>query len=282
MGRRLAALAALLALAAGVGAAVVFGTRSSKPSPTRTVAVTTRARPVRHTPPPPRRPQRVPVPILMYHVLAAAPANATYPSLFVSPADLAAQVGWLAAHGYHAVTLQQMYAAWHGSAALPPKPVVLTFDDGYLSDYTVALPTLRRRHWPGVLDLVVKNLRQGDIQPWQVRALVAAGWEVAAHTITHADLTTLGPAQLRYEVAGSRAAIRQKFGRPVDFFCYPAGRYDPQVVAAVKAAGFQGATTENPGLGNPSEPFTLARIRVDPGDGAAGLARKLARYGSTA
>ena len=278
MARRLAALAALLAFAAAAVAAVVLGTRSSHSTPTQTVAArrhTTTAR----GPAPRPRPSRAPVPILMYHVLGTAPSGAAYPSLFVPSADLAAQVGWLASHGYHAVTLGGLFDAWRGKRALPPKPIVLSFDDGYLSDYTVALPTLHRHAWPGVLNLLVKNLAPGDIQPWQVRRLIAAGWEVDAHTISHADLTTLDSARLRYEVSGSRAAIRRRFHVPVDFFCYPAGRYDAQVITAVKSAGFWGATTENPGLGRKTEPFTLARIRVDPGDGVAGLARKLRQYG---
>jgi peptidoglycan/xylan/chitin deacetylase (PgdA/CDA1 family) len=279
MARRLAALAALLAFAAAAAAAVVLATRSSHTTPAQTVAAprhTTTAR----RPPPRPRPSRAPVPILMYHVLGTAPAGAAYPSLFVPSADLEAQVGWLAGHGYHAVTLQRLFDAWRGTRALPPNPVVLSFDDGYLSDYAVALPTLRRHAWPGVLNLVLKNLGPGDIQPWQVRKLIAAGWEVDAHTISHADLTTLDPSRLRDEVSGSRAAIRRRFHVPVDFFCYPAGRYDAQVVTAVKAAGFWGATTENPGLGRKTEPFTLARIRVEPGDGVAGLARKLRQYGA--
>jgi peptidoglycan/xylan/chitin deacetylase (PgdA/CDA1 family) len=279
MSRRLAAAAALLALAAGALAAVILGTHSSGSATTQTVTATGRRHSVadRHIVRP--RPSRAQVPILMYHVVGIAPAGAAFPSLFVPPAELTAQVNWLAAHGFHAVTLQRLFAAWKGTRALPPKPVVLTFDDGYLSDYTAALPTLRRHHWPGVLNLAVKNLAPGDIEPWQVRKLIAAGWEIGAHTMSHVDLTTLDPARLRYEVAGSRAAIRHRFGVPVDAFCYPAGRYNAQVIAAVKAAGFLGATTENPGLARKSERFTLARIRIDPGDGVSGLIRKL-RAGS--
>jgi peptidoglycan/xylan/chitin deacetylase (PgdA/CDA1 family) len=224
-----------------------------------------------------RGPHERPVPILMYHVLGRAPSSAPYPELFVPPGELAAQASWLAAHGYHAVTLGQVFAYWRRGIALPPKPIVFSFDDGYLSDYTVALPTLRRHHWPGVLNLLVENVTPGDLQPWQVRRLLAAGWEIDSHTISHADLTTLDAVQLREEVAGSRTRLRRMFGQPVRFFCYPAGRYDPQVVAAVKAAGYLGATTTDPGLARPSRPFTLERIRVLPGEGARGVAEELRR-----
>jgi len=111
-----------------------------------------------------------------------------------------------------------------------------------------------------------------------VHRLIKAGWEIDAHTISHADLTALDATQLQHEVAGSRAQLRHRFGRPVDFFCYPAGRYNTTVVAAVQAAGYLGATTTNPGLGKPTEAFTLKRIRIDYSDGVGGFVAKMQRY----
>ena len=223
MARRLAALAALLAFAGGIAGTVILAERASPASQEEVATTAPRQRPkprrmpVRRV----RGPHDSPIPILMYHVLARAPANARYPQLFVPATDLEAQTAWMAAHGYHALTLGQVFAYWRRGVPLPPKPIVLSFDDGYLSDYTVALPTLRRHGWAGVLDLVVRNVAQGDIEPWQVRRLIAAGWEIDAHTISHVDLTTLDSARLREEVAGSQAALRRMFGRPVEFFCYP-------------------------------------------------------------
>ena len=222
-----------------------------------------------------------PVPILMYHVLSAPPANAPYPELYVPPNDFAGEVAWLAAHGYHAVTLKQVFDSWRGATALPQKPVVLSFDDGYLSDVKTALPVLKARHWPGVLNLEVANLKPvWGIRPPGVRKLLAAGWEVDAHTLTHPDLTKVGSARLREEVTGSRIEIRKMFHVPVNFFCYPAGRYDPVVVAAVQQAGYLGATTTNYGLAKPAELYTLSRIRVNGSDGVKGFATKLTALAS--
>jgi peptidoglycan/xylan/chitin deacetylase (PgdA/CDA1 family) len=70
--------------------------------------------------------------------------------------------------GYHAVTLDRVWQAWHGRARLPSKPVVLSFDDGYGGDFGTAMPVLRRRGWPGVLNLLVANLHRrvtGDRTP---------------------------------------------------------------------------------------------------------------------
>ena len=113
-----------------------------------------------------------------------------------------------------------------------------------------------------------------------VRSLLAAGWELAAHSLTHADLTTLDAAGLRREVAGSRSELRRRFGVSPRFFCYPSGRYD---AARVRRRSPVRASTarpqSSPGWRRPDRPFELRRVRIDGGDGARGLAVKLASLG---
>ena len=188
------------------------------------------------------------VPVLMYHVIADPPPGAPWPQLYVSPAEFEAQVAWLERQGFAAVTLSDVWHNWHDGGSLPDRPVVFTFDDGYRSVVTKALPILRRRGWPAVLNLKVGNLEPGNFTESDVRRLLDAGWELGAHTITHPDLRTLDDAGLEREVAGSRKELRRRFGVPVAFFCYPAGRYDARVIAAVRRAGFLGATSTIEGL----------------------------------
>jgi len=228
-----------------------------------------------------RTPDRRAVPVLMYHVIDEPPRSAPFPGLYVSRNEFRAQVRWLRRAGYAAVTLGRVVDAWNGLATLPARPIVLSFDDGYRSHVTAALPILATHGWPGVLNLDLSNLAPAwGIPRASVRRLIAAGWEIDAHSMTHADLAALGGSALTREVAGSRRAIRRLFGITPRFFCYPAGRYDAEAVAAVEAAGFEGATTTSFGLASPGEGrFTLARVRVDRGDGTAGLARKLAALG---
>jgi peptidoglycan/xylan/chitin deacetylase (PgdA/CDA1 family) len=220
---------------------------------------------------------RAPVPVLMYHVIAPAPPGAKYAGLWVAPAALRAQVAALAKAGFHAVTLDAVLDGWAGKDTLPPHPVVLSFDDGYLSQGQEAGAILRAQGWPGVLNLALHNLdTPGGLSTSRVRAMVADGWEVDAHSLTHPDLTTLDATALRREVAGSRAAIHERFGVPVNAFCYPAGRYDATVEAAVRAAGYRAATSELPGAARPSDDrFALPRVRVDRGDSTAAVVAKV-------
>lgn len=224
-----------------------------------------------------------PVPILMYHVIAATPVGAPYPQLYVRPRDFDGQIAWLARHRYTAVTLQRVYDHWTRGVPLPSRPIVISFDDGYLSQYVYGLPPLRKHHWPGVLNLQVAFLHtEFGMTPWRVRRLIGAGWEIDAHTITHPDLTTVSDAQLWNEVSGSRADLQWMFRIPVDFFCYPAGRYDARVIDAVRRAGFLAATTTDYGLARPPDYFKLARIRVDGSDGVRGFVSKLTALTSSA
>ena len=179
--------------------------------------------------------------------------------------------------GYEAVTLGEAWRHWTEDAALPRKPVVVSFDDGYASQYRTAFPALRGRRWPGVLNLQVDRLgARGGITRAQVRRLLAAGWELASHTFTHPDLRTVDPVRLEREVAGSRASLAAAFGVPVDFFCYPYGRFDATVQAAVRAAGYKAATTTRRGAASPQDdPFALDRIIVTPNHSPKRLLRVL-------
>jgi peptidoglycan/xylan/chitin deacetylase (PgdA/CDA1 family) len=222
---------------------------------------------------------RRPVPILMYHVVSARRRGAPFPELYTPARVFRAQMRGLKRRGYHAVTLGRVYAYWRHGVRLPRKPIVISFDDGYLGDYTHARPVLRRLGWPGVLNLELDNVRRGDLTAAQVRGLIAAGWEVDSHTLTHPDLTKLPRARLRRELRGSRAELRRRFHVPAAFFCYPSGRLDARVVGAVRRAGYRLATTTQPGFARPGTPFALNRIRVGGADGVRGLLAKLAHPG---
>jgi len=284
--RRVVALALLAALAGGgVYAISSHGGGSTGRRASRTGARGPRAsgegtgsRLVRNAAPQPDwAPHKGPVPILMYHVLGQPISGAPYPELFVPRAEFRKQMDWLDRQGYQGVTLDEVEKAWYANGTLPRKPIVISFDDGYRPQYTFAFPQLRRHGWPGMLDLKAKG---SDLYTHEVKQMIAAGWELASHTINHLDLTTLDASSLRQELQGSRAILRNEYEVPVDNFCYPSGRYDDTVIAAVKAAGYRAATTTDPGLASRDQPYTLKRVRVSGGDGVPGLAASLAAAGA--
>lgn len=264
----------ILTAAACAVLVIAQGCAGSTPGPTAAATAPVSAATTPDMPGYPAR--RPPVPILMYHVIGSAPAGARLPSLFVSPRHLAAHVRALRRAGYHAVTMQQVWDAWHHGGKLPRRPVVFSFDDGSEGHVRHALPTLRRAGWAGVLNLTWRFLP--DIGgAAAVRRLARAGWQIDSHSLSHPDLTQLSAAQLRRELTGSRARLRRAFGaRAANFFAYPSGRYDARVKRAVRAAGYRAAMTVERGFANPTaDPYALARVQVDGGMSATALLRRL-------
>jgi peptidoglycan/xylan/chitin deacetylase (PgdA/CDA1 family) len=202
--------------------------------------------------------RHTPVPILVYHHVQGYLAG--YYLLYVGTSQFASQLRYLRSHGYHPVTMQQVWDDWTGKADLPRHPVVLSFDDGYPDQYFNAARQLRRYHWPAVLNLVVD--RGTGLSDSQVRRMVGWDWEIGSHTLHHLILTRCTSAKLRRELEDSRLALEHKFGVPVDFFCYPGGRYDGRVARAVADAGYLAATSIRYGAATPSRRLALPRIAV--------------------
>jgi peptidoglycan/xylan/chitin deacetylase (PgdA/CDA1 family) len=224
------------------------------------------------------RPGHRAVPILMYHVINPPPAGAPFPGLYVDRPEFTAQMQALAHAGWHAVTLDQVEAYWVRGAPLPAKAIVLSFDNGYQSQYTNALPVLHRLGWIGDENLQLSGLppSQGGLSEAQVRGLLAAGWELDTQGYSHADLTALGASELHYQVAVARQTLHQRYGVPVNWFCYPSGHYDATVIASVKQAGYKGSTTVLPGWASPSEDrFRLHRLRVLAGTSPSALLEQI-------
>jgi peptidoglycan/xylan/chitin deacetylase (PgdA/CDA1 family) len=220
------------------------------------------------------------VPVLMYHVIAAPPSGAPFPGLYVEPREFAQQMQALKRAGWHAVTLDQLQAYWTKGAKLPAgKPIVITFDNGYHSQYTEALPVLHRMGWVADENIQLSGLppSQGGLTTDEVKAMVDAGWELDTQGISHADLITLDASQLRYQIDSARRTIRRRYGVPVNWFCYPSGHYDATVIDAVRAAGYVGSTTVVPGWAGPSsDPYRLPRLRVLGGTSAPALLSQIA------
>jgi peptidoglycan/xylan/chitin deacetylase (PgdA/CDA1 family) len=220
------------------------------------------------------------VPILMYHVINPAPSGAKFPGLYVSTEEFSAQMHALAATGFHAVTMDQMRANWTRGTPLPAgKPVVVSFDNGYQSQYSNALPVLRKLGWVGVENMQLTGLppSQGGLSEAQIRGLVAAGWELDTQGISHADLIALGPAALHEQVVHAREEVQRRYHVPVNWFCYPSGHYNPTVINVVKGAGYVGSTTVVPGWASPDEDsYRLPRLRVLGGTSPESLLSELA------
>jgi peptidoglycan/xylan/chitin deacetylase (PgdA/CDA1 family) len=218
---------------------------------------------------PPGRPA-VRVPILMYHYIRVNPdpRDRVGFGLSVTPADFARQMDWLAAAGYHTVDFDDLRGYLLGHGTLPGRPVVLTFDDGYRDLYTAAFPVLRAHRYKAVAYVPSGFVNSPvSITSEQVLEMDANGIQIGAHSVSHADLTRLSPTDLVHEVRDSRAELEALLGHPVLDFCYPYGRVNDAVRQMVEAAGYQTATTTQPGIFHAAgDRFLWPRVRVDGGE----------------
>jgi len=221
------------------------------------------------------KPDRGPVPILVYHAIGTPPPSEAYPGLYVSAREFREEMGWLTRNGYQGVTLDQVEDAWYRNGTLPPKPIVITFDNGYPAQVRFAPSVLDRYGWPGVLFEITEE----HLTPPYIRPIIAKGWEVDSHSATHPDLTTMSGSALGFQVAGSRRFLQSTYHVPSNNFCYPSSLYNSATIAAVRAAGYTGAVTENPGYATRSRPYELNRYEIEGGQGVGGLATDLSSPG---
>ena len=218
------------------------------------------------------------LPILMYHRVAAiSPAlPAVTRTLTVSPQDFAAQMEWLRAHGFHAVSQLQVYRALEEGRPLPAKPVMITFDDGYRDVLWHAAPVLHRLHMPATEYVITGRVSNGDpsFLTWpQLVRLEKLGVTIGSHTVSHRDLVLMPPSDALAELRDSRRALERHLGHPVQWFAYPFGAENAAVVQLAERVGYVLAVTTKGGTSqSASQPLLLHREEVTDTAGPAGLA----------
>lgn len=221
------------------------------------------------------------VPILMYHkVDRLPPGNKDFnPQAVVSPENFEKHLLYLKQQGYETITLTDLYAYVTRGEPLPEKPVVLTFDDGYVDFYTIVYPLLKKYDMRATLFVLTGAVDQNpNFLTWkQLEELRDYGIEIGAHTVTHPDLTAISSEEVEKELLTSKRELETRLGIKVDFFAYPTGYHNSQVVTQVQEAGFKGAVLMTPPakVRRDHNPFLWPRIYVGDED-EKGLSRRLA------
>jgi len=177
-------------------------------------------------------PRALTIPVLEYHDVGFGVG--TYQ---VTLSAFRAQLDWLQANGYTAVTLNDLYASMFEGGDLPPKAVVITLDDGRVSQWN-AVQELNARGMKGVFFILGGG---NALSEGQIRQIVAQGHEIESHTMSHPQLSRLSDAQLAYELVRSKQILEAKYGVPIRYVAYPYGDYDNRVINAASAAGYDGA-----------------------------------------
>jgi peptidoglycan/xylan/chitin deacetylase (PgdA/CDA1 family) len=193
-------------------------------------------------------------------------------------------VGMLNA-GYQPINLATLDAAMVGAVDPTPRCVVLTFDDSLLSQYLNAVPVLLDLGAPAVF-FVLPGFGDGVHRYMgipELQAIAGEGFDVELHTCNHANLPLLARRNVLAfyaELQDCRQILEDVTGEPVDYVAYPSGAYDATVLDAVARFGFRAAfTTRASALLNYRSPFTLPRIRYDPGEAVGSIIARIRAAG---
>lgn len=213
---------------------------SATPSPTVTPTSAPQARPT------PtwvvQGPDAVNVPILLYHHIAVSPIGSRY---YVPPDTFDSELKLLHDWGYTTITTSMLVEAITKGAALPPHPMLITFDDSNEDNYTNAFPIMQKYGFTGVLYVVVQYLDTPNyLTTDQVRQMADAGWEVGSHSETHIALIG-DPEVMRYEIVQSRKDLENLLGLPILTFAYPFGAEDSTSGDYVHFGGYIAAMGAN-------------------------------------
>jgi peptidoglycan/xylan/chitin deacetylase (PgdA/CDA1 family) len=218
------------------------------------------------------------VPALLYHHFApgerddAAAANAYDPVYFCYESAFDEQMNYLAREGYTTISVGEFIACQKGNKKLPPKPIILTFDDGFASNYTYAYPILKKYGMTATIFMTVdreagnfKKYATADapLSDAQLREMSESGIAIESHSMTHRYLSELEADVIRWELRESRASLEKLLHKFVKFLAIPSGAYNATVKRLVRETGYEAAFCMLKGSNNlGSDPYALRRLVI--------------------
>lgn len=201
------------------------------------------------------------VPIIMYHhvdtINTHGQANWVTPELFEK------QMIYIRKNNYNVITFPELAESIHEKRKLPHKTVVITFDDGYVDNYTLAFPVLKKYKVPATIFLISDVINtEGYLSESQINEMWRNQINFGSHTRTHPYLPKISPEDRQKEIRGSKEVLEKLLKIQIDYFCYPVGGFTEDIKRMVREAGYKGACTTNRGaFRDNSDLYELKRIR---------------------
>jgi len=204
--------------------------------------------------------------VLMYHSVGSSD---TFYS--VTTREFYKQIDYLISN-YNVVSLKDLQDFVEGKRELPRKAVVITFDDGYLDNYEVAYPYLKKKNLPMTIFIttgyVSKKMLLGNkwlqMMSWtDILDMDRNNVDIGAHTVNHPNLTKIDVSAAGKEILNSKIIIEQKLGRKIQYFSYPFGAYNNCLMNLAKQSGFRGAVGGEGLIRRNEHAFSLNRVDVN-------------------
>lgn len=200
------------------------------------------------------------VPVLNYHEVN----DELLSPLTMRTWDFEAQMAYLKNNGYHSITIDELHAYLKDGAALPEKPVLITFDDGYEDNYKNALPILQKYGMRATVFMIADSIGQPRfMNEEQLRHMEAAGMTIESHTYSHKDLRQLSDADVQKELTLSKEILEKALHHPIEYIAFPCGYSDKRIEAYTKAAGYKMALTVEAGNAKRGDDmYNLPRVAI--------------------
>lgn len=199
------------------------------------------------------------IPILLYHRVGLEGDPLT-----ITISRFQKDIETLSQEGYTPLSLTQLKQHIKSpNNLLPPKPIIITFDDGYLDNYTNAFPILQRYSMKASFEIITGMVGQTDrMNIPQIREMEAAGMDFGSHTVTHRFLADLNLKDATTELTQSKVDLEQILGKAVDFIAYPGGYYTAETIKLAHEAGYTGGFSVNSGFAMFKNAMTIRRIPI--------------------
>ncbi len=198
--------------------------------------------------------------MLNYHQVAD-----TNNPLAVHVSDFDTQMKFLADSGCITITPDELYAGINGEIELPPKPVLITFDDGYIDNYTNAFPILKKYKLRATIFVIpaFTSVYPGYMTWEQLKEMESKGIAIESHTLNHTKLEELPDDEIRNELLNSKNLLEEQLGHPIEFLAYPTGTYNLHIAGIAQDVGYKGAFTIKYGVVDKgSNFFALERVPI--------------------
>ena len=186
--------------------------------------------------------------------------------LSVLPDRFEKHLAYLKEKGYRPVSLKDFWLYRCGKTELPKKCAAITFDDGFKNFFDFARPLLKKYGYSATVFLVTDKMDSEDrsFLSWaQARRLTEEGFSLGAHTLSHPLLTALSFEAAERQIKESKKVIEEKTAKPVEFFCYPFGKFNSKIEGLVREAGFLGAVVTPCGPGIEEGPYAMKRVGIN-------------------
>lgn len=199
------------------------------------------------------------IPMLLYHRVGSEVDDYT-----VTTTRFEEDMKTLSWEGFNTLSLEQVkQRLQNADSPLPDKPIIITFDDGYLDNYIKAFPILKKYGMKASFYIITSMIGTEDrLTADHILEMAAAGMDFGSHTVTHRFLAELSPEEVKVELTQSKAELEKLLGKSVDFIAYPGGTYNTDTLRIASEAGYTGGLSTHYGFANFALPFEIKRVPI--------------------